>query len=243
VSVEALAATQNGTADPVAALAELDAILDLPAHGLAVRAARIVGRGARASADLRLSDGTTVEFESVRDLGNAPRLRLELAAQAGVAPKLKPEQAIRLVVLVRAIADHEVGFTADDVARDWGMTYLQAAQVLDLDLSDQRARWAAFHHLSTIEPAFERNAGRGSVAAASVVLRHQDGSRYVRCGWFRAHVRAEDSIAATEIAHRMQRVGWHRRGATGRIKATNPSRPNSLAWSFFTVPDGWEAQP
>jgi hypothetical protein len=38
----------------------------------------------------------------------------------------------------------------------------------------------------------------------------------------------------------MERIGWHRRGQTGRIKATAPGRTGSLAWSFYLVAHGWE---
>jgi hypothetical protein len=38
----------------------------------------------------------------------------------------------------------------------------------------------------------------------------------------------------------MLRVGWQKRGVSGRIKASAPSRPASLGWNFWTVPAGWE---
>ncbi|MGI8624512.1 MAG: hypothetical protein ACR2NB_13765, partial [Solirubrobacteraceae bacterium] len=59
--------------------------------------------------------------------------------------------------------------------------------------------------------------------------------------WMRSHVRQEDgSVSQIEIAHRLQRVGWTRRGSTGRIKASRPGGTNALGWTFYEVPAGWE---
>jgi hypothetical protein len=75
------------------------------------------------------------------------------------------------------------------------------------------------------------------------VLRHHDGTRYVRCGWYRENVRAHDgTVSALDLAHRMERVGWLRRGTHGRIKATCPTRSQTLVWTFYEIPDGWENQ-
>jgi hypothetical protein len=35
----------------------------------------------------------------------------------------------------------------------------------------------------------------------------------------------------------MEQTGWH---APRRIKATRPAVPETLVWSFYTVPAGWE---
>ena len=80
-----------------------------------------------------------------------------------------------------------------------------------------------------------------TIAQASVVLLDLAGTRYVRCSWFAAHFRREDPAASPhDVAHRMQRVGWLRRGREGRIKSTPPARKGQLAWSFYVVPTGWE---
>ncbi len=227
--------------DAITAAKELGALLELPSVGLSIRRARVVGRGARASADVFLSDGSVMTFETLREVGTVNRLQLEVAACTGALPKLKAAQALRAVALLRAIAEHEQAFSGDEVARDWGVTFLQAAETLPIDLSDQANRWEVFSALQRIDPSGARFRGEaGTVAAASVVLEDRCGIRLVRCGWFRAHVRAEDNVSATEVAHRMQRVGWRRNGKTGRIKATPPGRRGQLAWSFYEIPAGWE---
>lgn len=228
--------------DLITAAEQLAALLDLPAVGVSIRGARIVGRGSRASADLYLSDGTEVCFESLREMGNATRLTLEVAACTGATPRLKAPQAIRAVALVRALAEHHEAFTVDEIALDWAVDYLQAADVQDVDMTDQRDRWGAFSRLNRTDPvALSREHG-GRIAAANVVLRHLDGTRFVRCGWFREAIRAQDSsISPQELAHRMERVGWSRRGSSGRIKACQPSGSARLAWTFYVVPKDWEA--
>jgi hypothetical protein len=240
---DALAAAVNGGGPTRAAAAEeLAALLDLPSVGLSIRGARIVGRGSTASADLYLSDDTTLMFEKLRDVGTANKLTLEVAACTGAVPKVKSPEAMRAVVLLRLIADHELVFTADELAIDWGSTYLQSAEHLDVDLRDQAARWAAFTHLKGVDPEARAREQGISLVAANVVLRHVDETRLVRCGWFYAYARGQSIAAsASDVAHRMERVGWARRGGNGRIKATSPGIPATLAWSFYTVPADWES--
>lgn len=237
------ASLNGGPPDPFSAAEELAALLDLPAVGLSIRGARIVGRGSGASADLYLSDDTTVTFDSLRDVGTPKSLALQIAACAGASPKLKQPDAIRAVVLLRALADHAEVFTDDELAVEWGVSYLQSADVLDVDLGDQAARWAAFTHLKDVDPESRSRAQGIPLAAASVVLRHAgDGTRLVRCGWFYSHARAQDiGVSASIVAHRMERVGWGRRGAKGRIKATRPGFAETLAWSFYSVPTDWQS--
>lgn len=240
-----LAAAVNGSAavaDSISAAEELGALFGLPAVGLSILGARIVGRGSAASADIYLSDETTVTFESLRDVGTPTRLTLHIAACTGAAPKLKQVDAIRAVVLLRAIAEHVAVFTADQLAVDWGASYLQSAEILDVDMTAQAERWAAFTRLKGIDPEARSRGELIPLAAANVVLRHVDGTRLVRCGWFYAYARAQDvGVSASDLAHRMERVGWTRRGGTGRIKATSPGFAGTLGWNFYTVPDGWES--
>ena len=241
-AVRLLDAAGNGRPDAIAAAEQLAEILDLASVELTITGARIVGRGGSASADVFLSDGSALTFERLRDAGKPNVLAIEVAACTGATPKLNGGQALRAVALLRAVAEHEAVFSADQIAADWGSTFLQAAPTIDVDMSDQGERWGAFSTLAAIDPAERRGSGEApSVAAAATVLVHTDGTRLVRCGWFRAHVRGEDAIGPTEIANRMQRVGWTRRGGTGRVKASHPHQPVSLAWSFYTVPAGWEA--
>lgn len=238
---EAKAASNAVPADMQEATQQLGALLGLPSVGLEVRGARVVGRGGKASADLYLSDGSTIAFDSMRDVGTANRLVLEVAACTGATPKLNPPAALRAVTLIRAIAQHEQVFTGDDIAREWGIEYLADVDIIDVDLSDQRDRWGAFLKLSETHPSkARRNRESDSVAEGSIVLRNTDGTRLVRAGWFAEHVREQEVISPTEIAHRMERVGWRRRGATGRIKATRPGHRGQLGWNFHIVAAGWE---
>jgi hypothetical protein len=218
------------TADQLAvdqARLELEALWGLDKVGLTIAGARIVGRGSRSSADVYFDDGSEITFESLRDAARPSTLLPELAASVGALPGLKQQQALKGVTLLRRIAAHQVTFSEDEIARDWGVSYLQAAETLDVDINDQGERWGAFSRL-------HRTEGRG-------VLRHRDGSRYVRAGWFCEAVRGHDAaISPHELAHRMERIGWGRRGKTGRIKATAPGRSDTLAWSFYMVPAGWD---
>lgn len=237
-AIDDLSTDQNGRPGPEAAAEQLTAILGLHSVGLRVTGARVVGRGSLATADLYLSDGSAVEFERLRDMATPKLLAVEIAAACGACPNIKAPQAIRAVALVRALAEHHVTVSEDDLAREWGSDFLQAADVLDVDLRDQGQRWEAFSRLDAITVDTHRGEG---VAAASLVLRDADGSRLVRTGWFREHVRASDRlISPSAIAVRMQRVGWRRPGQSGHIKATRPGMNGHLAWRFYVVAEGWE---
>jgi hypothetical protein len=239
--VEELAARNGARPDPAAAAEQLTAILDLDSVGVRVTGARVVGRGAYASADVFLSDGTAVTFEKLRDIGRPSTLAIEIAACTGATPKLDGARALRAVALLRSLAAHEATFTDDEIAAEWGVAYLQDAPVIDVDLDDQRERWGAFATLDRHNPLGARASGEtASIAAGAPVLRHTTGVRFVRTGWFRAHVRGEDAIASGELANRMQRVGWNRRGRHGRMKATRPDFRQTLNWGFYTVPLDWE---
>ncbi len=235
------------TADELAidqARRELEAIYGLDELGVTITGARIVRRGTRASAasaDIYLNTGDEINLESLRDAARPGTLLPELAASVGATPALKQPQCLKAVTLLRRIAEHHVTFSEDEIARDWGTSYLQSVQTLDVDIDDQAERWGAFSTLHQRDPRFHQSTEGGSVAAATIVLRHTDGVRYVRAGWFRDVVRLQDAaISPQELAHRMERIGWHRRGQTGRIKATAPGRTDSLAWSFYLVAHGWE---
>ena len=55
-AIDALSAAQNGVPDPMTAAEQLEALLDLPKVGVKILGARVVGRGARASVQIRLSN-------------------------------------------------------------------------------------------------------------------------------------------------------------------------------------------
>jgi hypothetical protein len=108
-------------------------------------------------------------------------------------------------------------------------------------MDDQQERWDAFSELNRRDPVAAARSEGTSVAQACMVLRHLDGTRFVRAGWFRAHVRQEDvTVSPQEIATRMARVGWRRRGDEGWIKATRPGFREVLRWRFYLVPADWE---
>lgn len=214
-----------------AAAGALTELLGLDQVDLKVTGARVFGRGAGASADLHLSDGTQITFESLRDVGMPSRLTVEVTACTGATPKLKGPQAIQAVALLRQIAEHTEAPTGDDLALDWCRGYLRGAETIDLDMTDQQERWAGFSRLDSQDDD-----------SLGTVLRHVDGVRYVRTGWFRNYVRAvhDHTVSPQQIATRVARLGWERAGGRGLVKATRPGGPGVLIWTFYVVPAGWE---
>jgi hypothetical protein len=218
----------------------LGELLELPSAGLRITGARIVGRGGSASADLYLSDGSEITFPTLSEFANPNRLAVEMGAATGVVLTLKRPAALRALALLRELAKHEETVTADELSVEWGLTFLQAADPVDVDMDDQGQRWGAFSELNRRDPVAAARSEGTSVARACVVLCHLDGTRFVRAGWFRAHVRQEDvTVSPQEITTRMARVGWRRRAGEGWIKATRPGFRDVLRWRFYLVPAGW----
>jgi hypothetical protein len=236
------ATSRNGNADSGPA-ERLTTLYGLATVGLEVVRARVVGDGGTATVYLYLSDGFEIVFERLRDMAKPQTVLVELAACTGARPKLDQTKCIDAIALIREIAEHELTATIDELSREWGLTFLQSADAIDLDMDDQTERWGAFSELDRRDPvAAPRSAGT-SVASASVVLRHLDGTRYVRAGWFRAHVRQDDvTVSPQEIAQRMERVGWRRPGTEGRVKATRPGHQGALLWRFYVVDADWETK-
>lgn len=243
-AVERLAAQQRAGLNPAEAREALTELLGLADAGLTIAGARIVGHGPSASADLRLSDGTTVTFESLRDMAKPGELGLTfaIATRGVVHPRLKAPQAQTAVGLLAALAQMEQCASDDALAADWGLAWLATCDTVTVDLRDQRARYAAFSRLAEIATAVDAACqARANVATAALTLADHDGTRYVRAGWFYAFARQSTNIAQGQVAQRMLRVGWDQPGTQGRIKATAPcgmSRP--LVWTFFRAPAGWE---
>src|SRR4051794_26141190 len=165
--------------DPIGAAKQLAALLGLEQHGLEIRGARIVGRGGMASADLFLSDGSTITFESLRDVATPKTLALEVAACTGATPNIKGAQALQAVALLRAIGEHYETRTADQRYADLGLAYLQSAVQRPVDLNDQEARWEAFCALERSDPKADARLHDVTVAQASTVLVDPEGARYV----------------------------------------------------------------
>jgi hypothetical protein len=219
---------------------QLTAKLKLAAVGRRVIAARVVGRGSRASVDIYLDEGE-IHFERFGDLCTARKLNIELITSVGANPKADNAAAAEIAQLVRTVAEHQETATADDIALEWGVAFLREATVLDVNLDDQGERWGAFAGLRECSPWGLAQMSGGTIAQHSLVLRHSSGERLIRASWFHSHVRTRESgVGAPEVAERMVRVGWTRRGGRGRVKASHPSRPESLAFAFHIVPEGWE---
>jgi hypothetical protein len=236
-------AQRPGIPDPLEAAEALTELLGLSGVGLKVTGGRIVGHGLSASVDLRLSDKSTITFDSVREMAKPAELTLAVALATGADVSLKAPEARRAVILLRALAEHQETATDDTVATDWGLAFLEAADTVALDMRDQVERYAAFAHLIEIgDRVSSAISARANVAATSLVLEDTSGTRYIRAGWFYAHVRLSSGILAERaISGRMLRVGWQQPGNKGRVKATPAgglSRP--LVWTFFQVPPAWE---
>lgn len=239
------AQSANGS-DPLSPGEQLTALLDLPPRA-SILGARLAGQGSRASVEIDLANGDCMIFDTLRDMTRAGNLVAEVAACAGIVVSLKQLQLARAVVLVRALAERQETISDNGAAIDWGISYLQTAQVIDLDMNDQAERWAAFALLQEREGAAERHNdaslehSENSYAALTTYLRHTDGTAYVRCGWFYHYARRLDSgLSQEKVGKRMARVGWTKRGKYGRIKASRPGFDDTLAWNFYTVPSGWE---
>lgn len=238
--VDDFAELQSNGPDPIAAAERLTVMLDLGSVGLEVRGARIVGNGMSATAYLFLSDGTTMTFETLRDFASPNKLAGELAIHTHATPVIKQPTATKALAYLSIIAEHERTATVDEVSSEWGLTFLQRATPFDVDMNDRAQRWAAFKHLEEVDRNLDKECRQ--FARSVVALVDSEGSRYVRTGWFREHVRQDDrAVSPQEIAQRMERVGWRRRGKEGRIKATSPGLRGQLVWPFYVVPAQWES--
>lgn len=232
-----------GAQAPAVMLRELSSRLGLADAGLRATAAITAGSsGSSDSAEIRLSDGRCLQWETVKELTQPRLLSSELAAVAGVARSFKQMEAIEVAALVRRIAGQASTDAAYYEAREWGETFLRMAPTRDVDMSDQRSRWDAFAVLEGRHPVIAQKDSGIPIAADSLVLVDTDGTRLVRVGWVVAHIVHEDKrITAQQAAQRLLRVGWTRRAKTGRIKATDPDKQRlPLGWRFFEVPTGWE---
>lgn len=238
-----LAAIDGAGAD--AAGRELTKLLGLDKlpDPLTITAAQVIGVGADAAAYITVSDGSEMRFRSLREMTSPGKLMAEVVATTGAIPKVNQQQAMQAVALLKRYAQHVRSMTEDDEAIEWGINFLQAADFLDVDIDDQAQRWAAFVRLGEIDPRETSRQTNISVAAASLVLRLEDGSRLVRTDWMRAYVRSiEPRMSPAAIAVLLQRVGWVRRGREGRWKATRPGLPGQINLAFWLVPSGWDDQ-
>lgn len=236
---EAQEAPQGGEEAQEAAQ-QLSTLLALDSVGLSVRGARTVGSGGDASADMYLSNGVTITFQTLRDVGKPQPLAFEIAIATGAIAKINGPAALRAVSLLHTIAQHTESDTADDIAFGWGSDFLAAAQCVDVDWGDQAQRWEAFARLRRTDPFSAARAEGTSLAASCLVFRGVDGSRYVRTSWLRGHVRQDSgAMSPGRIANALMRVGWHRPGKEGRISARQPGFAGLDVQCFYIVPPGW----
>lgn len=242
--VDELAGLQraNGRPDPITAAERLTEILGLAESNIGVRGAHVFGLGRTASVEVVLSNGKTMHFEQGKLMTRPAELAAEVVSCGGKYPKLNGRMAGEAYSLVYALGEHHDTETAISIAVDWGTSYLQAAPVLDIDLDDQAERWAAFSKLHDTIPSGGDRDHPSNYAARTLVLRHRNQDRFVRIGWFYDYVQKSEGggIARRELSQRMRQIGWLLNGKTGRIKATCPSRPETLGWNFYKVPQGWE---
>lgn len=241
VALETPKGTPAASAPPVAESEQHPGVLladlfELPLHGLTILGADVFGSGSRASVEIKVSNGEVMSFDQVREMANPNILAAELVACTGATPKITKPNALRAIALVRAMARQHNTMSDNDAAREWGAAYLQAAMLIDFDMDDQRDRWGAFSQLNEVDPIRDPI----GVPPPNVVLRHKDGTRLVRASWFGTYVRRMDTVSSRDIPNRMSRVGWHRRGSEGRIKASRPGFADTLQWSFYLVAEGWE---
>ncbi|MEJ7786983.1 MAG: bifunctional DNA primase/polymerase [Solirubrobacteraceae bacterium] len=233
-------ATSASSDEARAQLAKLFKLHTL-AEPLTIIGATIIGDGGDAAAYVQLSDGSELRFRSLREMTQATKLFAEVVATTGAVPKLNQQLAGEAVALLKRFARHIATMNDDDEAIEWGVNFLQAADTIDVDIDDQGERWAAFCKLDDVDPRRKHAETRVSIAAASVVLRCADGSRLVRTDWFRAFVKSiEARMTPAQIATMMMRVGWVRRGAKGRWKASRPGLPGQRNMAFWLVPADWE---
>jgi hypothetical protein len=220
---------------------QLTAALKLDGSGIEVVGAEKHGQGIGALCAIHLSNGETIEVDHFHDLLQMRRLTAAVIESTGTPVSFKQADCPKVAALVVKLADWHETATANDLARDWGLGFLAAAEVIEVELDDQAGRWAAFCLLDRLDPLGAARREAKSIAACSTVLRDAAAIRYVHSGWFLAYVRREaQPIGAGELLNRMSRIGWERRGGRGRIKATNPSRPEAIWLPLYLVAEGWE---
>jgi hypothetical protein len=224
--------------DDTSALEQLTELLCLDDAGVKVTGAAVYGRGSDARAVIQLSNGDALEFESLRSMARPQTLLAELAAVASVVPDLKQPACMHAIALVSEISDKNMRISEVDLARDWGMDYLQDASVVDVDTRDQAQRWGAFSMLANRDPDITARQDATSLAKAGLVLRDWDGARLVRSGWFLGYVRSvAPRVSHIALPSLMAQAGWE---SPKQIKATQPAGSKTLHWKFYVAPADWE---
>jgi hypothetical protein len=209
--------------------------------GLTVTGTEVHGQGLSAVAAIKLSNGRAIEVDRFQHLLQPQSLGALVIQAAGVMAMFKGEECAQIAALVVQLAERRAEMGANEIAREWGLAFLTAADRLDIDLGDQLQRWAAFDRLNRHDPLALARANQTSIAANAVVVHDRHGNRLVHSGWYLSHVRRDvGPINPAELVNRMARVGWQRRGKRGRVKATNPHHAGVILLPFYIVPAAWE---
>jgi hypothetical protein len=233
--------------DPAQELRQrLTAALKVGPADLEVVGAEIHGtRGPQAVCAIHLRQRATGELVSIdlyrySQLMQGAQLSAIVAAFTGVGETFTAREC----ALVTRLAAHDNTVDENEIAEDWGMAWLGAADVWHVDLGDRRQRWGALTGWKDRDPVALSRTDHRSVAAHGVDLLDSDGTRYVHSRWFFEFVKRDCSglLGAPELYGRMCRVRWERRGRRGRIKASDPDGPGELQAPVFIVPAGWEAR-
>ncbi len=217
------------SAEAVASLDELNVLLGLGEVGRRIDVVRVYGRGSNAIAHIHLDDGERIVLDPLGRFSTIAKLTAELALQAGAAPVLKAPDVVRALVLFHLLADHHESVEIEDRAWELGAEYLHSAVIGEVEMDDQASRWQAFSALEK------------SSRTDLVLLDTKTAIRYVRTGWFEVFVRGRTGSPPDGVSRAMSSLGWVKRGAEGRIKATEPGFSGKLQWKFFCVPEGWES--
>ncbi len=213
----------------VASLKELSEVLGLDQVGKRIDRVQVFGRGGRAHVCLYLDDGGRIVLDPLGACSSAPKLNLELAAQAGAKPGLVAARVQDAVSLIYLLGEHQEAGELAPRAWELGAEYLRTAAVAEVEMADQASRWEGFAMLDKTQ--------RQDIVLYDV----KAGVRYVRAQWLMEHLRSrtnpgEPAAMMTEL----ERLGWAKSGTEGRIKATEPQFGKTLQWAFYSVRDGWE---
>jgi len=235
-------------ADRATLLRELTERLGVEHIGAQVIDAQVFGAGPTARVRISLSTGHNITFEKFSQVSNGAQLGAHVVSYTGVVRAFKNADAAAVASLVFRLSRASEAETDEVFARGWGIEYLAAARLYDVDMRHQMERWRAFSHLKETNPALEAGDRRDADTFASFTLVLRDvttGQRLVRAGWFQTYVtRRQDSggYGPAAVASLMLSVGWHRNGKSGRVHARQPKGRGELLWAFLTVPPNWEAQ-
>lgn len=254
-------ARRYGASPPKDEAAELDAarrrladIGRLTQHSIRIKSVQVYGSGSSAEVEIVLSNGAVLQAERFADIwthtGLARFFTQGTGIDAGGITKAEASEANAIIRRLAGYADRST--TARDLGTDHGVDFLDRAEVEAVNVNDQAQRYRAWSKLKALDPVRLSDPRLGNwrdpnrtipptVADASLVLKHVDGRRLVRCDWLYAHVHKAGEVAGPqELVKRMEHAGWSRRGRRGAIKATSPGMGPPIILPFWIVPAAWE---